>query len=287
MYPLNTFRRRIVFDDQGVLWSADSVELRRQLCCLDYPGQLIPDLVRNLGFIAVDYRPGCVEVHLRSSTASRVAAIAFLYWLIGTGTTRGYIRDLDQFAIDLAPSLEALVSRVGAMEGVGAMLNRVAEQAVDHRQLAASSPLRGLLATWAQSGGKLWFDDYAATIRQHLGNRFVLTRATESGRIVTLAVGDGLRIPSRAWFTSVIGSDLAYQPDRAYGRWVNEAYTRVHRSQQPAISDCDADIYWPGEGWVRRKYRRLIIPGTTADGEHYLLATNCTEAQVDLRSLAA
>jgi len=277
----------MVFDDQGIPWSADSVELRRQLCCLDYPGQLIPDLVRNLGFIAVDYRPNCIEVHLRSSTASPVAAVGFLYWLMGSGTTRGYIRDLDRFAIELAPSLEALISSVGAIDGAGLMLNRVAERPVDHRQLAANSPLLELLRRWTQAGGKLWFDDYAATIQQHLGNRFVLARVTESGRIVIVAVGDGLRIPNRTWFTNVIGSDLAYQPDRAYGRWVNEAYARVYRTQQPAISDCDADIYWPGEGWVRRKYRRLIIPGTTADGESYLLMTNCTEAQVDLRTLAA
>ena len=288
MYPRHTFRRRIVFDDQGALWSADSVELRRQLCCLEYPGQLVPDLVRNLGFIAVDYRPSGIEVHLRSSTASRAAAIGFIYWLIGSGTTRGYIRDVDKFAIELAPSLEALISRVGGAGGAGLMLkNRVAERHLDYRQLATASPLRELLRRWTQAGGKLWFDDYAATIRQHLGNRFVLARVTEGGRILIVAVGDGLRIPNRAWFTNVIGSDLAYQPDRAYGRWVNEAYARVYRSQQPAISDCDVDIYWPGEGWVRRKYRRLIIPGTTADGEHYLLATNCTDAQVDLRSRAA
>jgi hypothetical protein len=287
MYPLDTFRRRIVFDDQGIPWPADSIELRRQLCCLDYPGQLIPDLIRNLGFIAVDYRPGCVELTLRSSTASRAAAVGFLYWLMSSGATRGCIRDLDQFAIELAPSPEALVSRIGEIGIPGSMLNRVAERPVGDLQLAAASPLRELLRRWTEAGGKLWFDDYATTIRQHLGDRFVLARVTEGGRIVIVAVGHGLRIPNRAWFTSVIGSDLAYQPDRAYGRWVNEAYTRVYRSQQPAISDCDVDIYWPGEGWVRRKYRRLIIPGTTADGEQYLLSTNCTEAQVSLRSLAA
>jgi hypothetical protein len=287
MYPLHTFRRRIVFDDQGAHWSADSVELRRQLCCLDYPGQLVPDLVRNLGFIAVDHRPGLVELTLRGSTASPAAAIGLLYWLVSSGVRRGYVRDLDQFAIELAPSPEVLVSRIGAIGIAGPLLNRVAERPVDDRQLAATSPLRELLRKWTEAGGRLWFDDYAATIRQRLGDRFVLARVTESGRIVIVAVGHGLRVPNRAWFTSVIGSDLEYQPDRAYGRWVNEAYIRVLHSQQPAISDCDVDIYWPGEGWVRRKYRRLIIPGTTADGERYLLSTNCTEAQVSLRSLAA
>lgn len=287
MYPGRGFRRRIVFDDQGALWPADSLELRRQLCCINYPGQLILDLVRNLGFIAVDHGPGYLALSLRSSTASHAAAIGLLYWLMGSGASRGYIDDLDAPTIELAPSLESLMSHIGAIGSTGSMPNRAAERPLDHRKLTPQSPLRELLRRWAEAGGKFWFDDYATTIKEHLGNRFVLARVADNSRIVIVAVGDGLRIPNRSWFTSVVGSDLEYQPDRAYGRWVNDAYSRVYRSQRPAISDCDADIYWPGEGWVRRKYRRLIIPGTTADGERYLLSTNCTEAQISLRTLAA
>jgi len=287
MHPTRSFRRRIVFDDQGTPWPADSIELRRRLCCINYPGQLILDLVRNLGFIAVDHGPGCLALSLRSSTVSRAAAIGVLYWLMGSGVSRGYIRDLDASVIELSPSLEALMAHIGAIGSTGSMLDRAAERPLDHRQLTPQSPLRELLRRWAEAGGKLWFDDYAAIIKEHLGNRFVLARVADNNRIVVMAVGGGLRIPNQSWFTSVVGSDLEYQPDRAYGRWANDAYARVYRGQQPAISDCDADIYWPGEGWVRRKYRRLIIPGTTRDGERYLLSTNCTEAQVSLRTFAA
>jgi hypothetical protein len=287
MQLIRSFRRQIVFDDEGTLWPADSLELRRRLCCLNYPGRLIPDLVRNLGFIAVDEGQGCAALSLRGRTVSPAAAIGLLYWLMGSGVSRGYVRDLDAPAIQLAPSRAALLSRIGAIGTTGSMPDQAAERPLDHRQLASQSPLRELLRRWAEAGGRLWFRDYAAIIQEHLGNRFVLARVADNSRIVIVAVGDGLRIPNRSWFASVVGSDLEYQPDRAYGRWVNEAYARVYRSQQPAIADCDADIYWPGEGWVRRKYRRLIIPGTTADGERYLLSTSCTAAQVSLRKLAA
>ena len=270
-----------------MLWPANSIELRRRLYCINYPGQLIPDLVRNLGFIAVDDDQDCVALSLRSSTVSRAAAIGLLYWLIERGQSRGYIRDLDGAAIELAPSLVSLVSRIGAIGNIGSMINRAAEKLLDHRQLIPQSPLRELLRRWAEAGGKFCFEDYAAIIEEHLGNRFVLARVIDNSRIIIVAVGDGLRIPNRSWFIKVVGSDLEHQPDRAYGRWVNDAYAQVHRSQQPAISDCDADIYWPGDGWVRRKYRRLIIPGTAADGGSYLLSTNCTDAQISLRLSAA
>lgn len=286
MYSGRGVRRRIVIDDQGIAWPADSVELRRRLCCLHYPGQLIPDLVRNLGFIAVEEGRGCAAISLRSATASRGAAIGLLYWLICSGTERGHIHDLDAPTIELAPTLSSLMSRIEAIGSSGS-IDRVAERPLDRRHLPRQSPLRELLRRWAEARRRLWFDDYAAIIREQLGNRFVLARVTDDDRIVIVAVGSGLRIPNRSWFTTVVGSDLEDQPDRAYGRWVNEAYVRVHRSQQPAISDCDVDIYWPGEGWVRRKYRRLIIPGTTAGGDRYLLSTNCTDAQVSLRPLAA
>jgi hypothetical protein len=287
MYPANNFRRRIVFDDEGTLWQGDSLELRRRLCCLNYPGQLIADLVRNLGFIAVDCERSHLALNLRSSTVSRAAAIGLLYWLAGSGASRGCLRDIDAPAIELLPTLDALISRIGTMGGAGPLPDRAAERSLDDSELPLGSPLRELLRRWAEADGKLWFGDYAATIREHLGNRFVLARVADNSRIVIEAVGEGLRIPSRTWFTSAIGSDLEYQPDRAYGRWVNAAYARVHCSRRPALSDCDADIYWPGEGWVRRKYRRLIVPGTAADGGRYLLSTSCTEAQVSLRSFAA
>ena len=287
MDRFRTFRRRIVFDDQGALWPADSIELRRRLYCINYPGQLILDLVRNLGFIAVDDDQGCVALRLRSSIVSRAAAIGLLYWLIERGQSRGYIHDLDGAAIELAPSQVSLVSRIGAIGNVGSMLDRAAEKPLDHRHLIPQSPLRELLRRWAEAGGKFCFEDYAAIIEEHLGSRFVLTRVTDNSRMIVVAVGNGLRIPNRSWFTKVVGSDLELQPDRAYGRWVKEAYAQVHCSQQPAISDCDADIYWPGEGWVRRKYRRLIIPGIGANGGSYLLSTNCTDAQISLRLSAA
>ena len=279
-------RRRIVIDDQGIAWSADSVELRRQLHCVTYCGRLIPDLVRNLGFIAVEQHEDWAAFDLRTTTASHGAAIGLLYWLAANGIERGCVRDQDKPVVELVPTLSTLLARMEKITG-RAMTERVAERRLDRRHLSRQSPLRELLRRWTEAGSSFWFDDYEAIIREHLGNRFVLAQVKDDDRIVIVAVGNGLRIPNRSWFNTVIGSNLQDQPDRAYGRWVNDAYLQVHRSQQPAISDCDADIYWPGEGWVRRKYRRLIIPGTAPGGDRYLLSTNCTDAQVSLRPLAA
>lgn len=73
------------------------------------------------------------------------------------------------------------------------------------------------------------------------------------------------------------------QPDRAYGRWVVDAYYDAVQSTAPRLDQVDAIVSWPQEGRLRMRYKRLIVPIRVSDQEVYLLGGSVVDDRIDLR----
>ncbi len=281
-------REWLLFDDRGHTWAANSLELRRQLHCHRYDPDFMSGLVRNLGFVAGRASGSNAAVRLHVEVVSDIALAAAFYWLSDCNPARVLI----DFAgvprpAEVCTSAGAAIARLVDLTRGRDFGRQVAEQTCAVDRLPAGSPLRGLVELWAGTGGRFdrqAFIDYAA---RRLLKRFLVVRQSSTEGLVIDGVGEGLHVPDRTWFRSAIGRPIEEQPDMPYWRWVARVQRAALHSNSPVVSDIDARIYWPSLGRVRRRYRRLLLPCTAADGTRFLFSANSSERGIALRGQVA
>jgi hypothetical protein len=264
------------------------MELRRRLSCLQYEGDLVADLVRNLGFVAGRTFGNKATVRLHVEVVSDVALAAAFYWLADHHPAAVVIDFVgEQRPAEVCASTEAAIARLIELTQRHDFDDKIAERPCSLEQLSPRSPLRGLLEIWTRNQGRFngpALINYAA---QNLSSRYIVIRQGPFDRLLFDTLGDGLHVPDRGWLRSAVGSAVEDQPDAEYWQWVAQTYRSTLRSNYPALSDIDADIYWPLRGWVRRRYRRLRLPCTAADGVRFLFSANSDESGIALRAKVA
>jgi hypothetical protein len=281
-------REWLLFDDRGQTWAAHSPELRRQLHCHRSDPDFASGLVRNLGFVAGRASASNVAVRLHLDVVSDVALAAAFYWLSDCNPARVLIDFVGgPRPAEVCTSAGAAIARLVDLTRGRDFGRHVAETSRALDQLPAQSPLRGLVELWASTGGRFErqaFFDYAA---HRLLKRFLVVRQSSAKGLVIDAVGEGLHVPDRTWFKSAVGRPIEEQPDTSYWRWVARIQRAALHADSPVVSDIDASIYWPELGRVRRRYRRLLLPCTAADGTRLLFSANSSERTVALRGQVA
>jgi hypothetical protein len=281
-------REWLLFDDRGHTWAAHSPELRRQLHCHRSDQDFASGVVRNLGFVAGRACGSNAAVRLHLEVVSDIALAATFYWLSDCNPARVLIDFLGApRPAEVCTSAGAAIARLVDLTRGREFGRHVAEKSCALDQLSAKSPLRGLVELWATNGGRFdrqAFFDYAA---RRLLKRFLVVRQSMAKGLVIDAVGDGLHIPDRAWFSSAVGRPIEEQPDTSYWRWVARIQRAALHSNSPVVSDIDASIFWPSLGRVRRRYRRLLLPCTATDGTRLLFSANSSERRVALRDQVA
>ncbi len=279
-------RRRewFVFDDRGNIWPAHSPELRRQLYCFGENSDLAQGLARNLGFVAGSQSGSNAALRLQPDLVSDVALAAAYYWLSDCEPRRVLIDYLGPSRpAEVFTSAEAAIARLVRLMGDREVSRHVAEKPCPMDELAAGSPLRGLIDLWAANGGRYDAAAFSAYAARRLLKRYLVVRQDDAKGLVIDAIGEGLHVPERDWFRSAIGRPIEHQPDAPYWRWVAQVQRSALQADDPVVSDIDASIFWPSLGRVRRRYRRLLLPCTAADGTRMLFSANSAEGRGTLR----
>jgi len=281
-------REWLLFDDRGHTWAAHSPELRRQLHCYRHDPDFTSGLVRNLGFVAGRASGTNAAVRLHLDVVSDIALAAAFYWLSDCDPARVLIDFVGATRpAEVCTSAGAAIARLVDLTSGRDFGRHVAEKPWAVDQLPTKSPLLGLVELWASNGGRFdrqGFFDYAG---RRLLKRFLVVRESAAKGLVIDTIGDGLHVPDRAWFKSAVGRPIEEQPDTSYWRWVARIQREALHSNSPVVSDIDASIYWPSLGRVRRRYRRLLLPCTAADGTRLLFSANSSERSVALRGEVA
>lgn len=278
----------LLFDDQGATWPASSMELRRRLACLNYQGDLAADLVRNLGFVAIRACGNRSTLRVHVQVVSSVALAAAFYWLFDHRPGSVLIDFVgEDRPAELYASTDAAIARLIQLTRWNDLNKKVAEKPCPLDQLSPQSPLYGLLQLWYQDEGRFNAPALIGYASQHLSARFIVIRQCAFDRLLFHILGEGLHVPDRSWLKSAVGRPVEDQPDAEYWGWVAQTYRETLSANYPALSDIDADIYWPSRGWVRRRYRRLRLPCTATDGTRYLFSANSAESGVALRAQVA
>jgi hypothetical protein len=279
-------RRRewLVFDDRGNIWPAHSPVLRRQLYCFSQSDDLPQGLARNLGFVAGCHSGSNASLRLQLDLVSDIALAAAYYWLADCEPRRVLIDFLGPSRpAEVFPSAEAAIARLVKLTRDREVSRHVAEKPCSIDELAAGSPLRGLVELWARNGGRYDAAAFCAYATRRLLKRFLIVRQDDAYGLVIDTIGEGLHVPERDWFRSAIGRPIEHQPDAPYWRWVAQIQRSALQANDPVVSDIDASIFWPSLGRVRRRYRRLLLPCTARDGTRLLFSANSAEGRVMLR----
>jgi hypothetical protein len=279
--------RSILFDDRGDIWDAASRRLADDLNASIHGEDLVEYAIRNLGFIAAKEMGGSLRLSLKPAVVSPIAFSALLYWL--------HDREADRVLVsffDRVWSYEMLRSRADAAKRLLAKV----EFGVDGRDgdflyeelpidsLEEASPLRSLLAMWAESNGRFCRQRMAPFLERGLNGRFVLVESSPTTPALVLKdVGGGLSKPAEYWLARSIGHRVEDQPDYDYGRWIAKFYRKVIASGTPSLSDVDAVIKWPEHSRQSFRYRRLVLPFKGEDSSTMLLGASLVDTSINLR----
>jgi hypothetical protein len=263
----------LIFDDQGKVWQANSLEFRRSLVVPESEPHFVPHVVKSLGLISTVLRRGSVIVTFRPRTVSPVAFASLLYWLSDEPPHRICLALLDG-----RPRHELYGSFEHVLERLHRLIEARHEQdqplftasAVSPGAVTEGSLFRRLLVNWERSNKHLSWRNLSDEVDRRVDRRFGAVRSCkEPSDLVIERIW--LRILDPEWLASARGMRLAVMPDRSYGRWVSEAYLSVLRSGRPQVDDVSAKIYWPQTGRLPCEYRRLILPCIDADGRPYVV----------------
>jgi hypothetical protein len=276
-------RRTLLFDDEGATWDAQSFELRKRFHAANYCGDLPTDLIRSMGFIEVRDGPTFIRVRVRLQVVSQVALASALYWL-GDIRPKTVVLEFvgEPEPVELFTTPAAAMARLGAVTSLERFLPRFASETVDPNRLAPSSPLGELMCAW-HHGGRTDPEALVRVATRRLNQRFMLIKAHQEGPLVFEALGRGLHIPDPRWLEQAIGRRFEDQPDRSYWAWAEKCHRTALASPGPTVNDIDAEIYWPGNGWVRRIYRRMLLPCVTQGGDRLMFCANSTDSNIRSR----
>lgn len=127
-----------------------------------------------------------------------------------------------------------------------------------------------LFGLWRERAGRFDSDVNSCLERIGLAERTLIAERNDNNSLTVLGSGRGFTIYDNYSMRQVIGHTIADQPDKAYGRWVEEAYRSCLAGGDPAIDDVDAIIEQPEHDARRRRYRRLILRWRKPDGGYLL-----------------
>ena len=130
--------------------------------------------------------------------------------------------------------------------------------------------------------------DLEPLLHQALKGRYAwVERETNTSPLVLKEIGDGFSDNMKAYLEASVGRPIDEQPDPIYARYCRDAYGTAASTGEPLLEAVDVQLLLPGEGEVRRTYRRLILPFRPTLGRLRLLCASIEDDTVDLRGKAA
>ena len=278
--------RYLLIDDHGELWSESSDVIRKSFASKLSDDGTSAYLVKNLGFIAVDFFGTSAQIRLRPAILSQAAFETLATWLRENDYQRialtYYDRDWHfELFPDTARMLHRLLQLVNTLQ-----LSRPSDfiaQSAKLDTLQNYPALRSLIDNWDHLSRELAPESMKRILRQLTRGRYVIVRRNpDSGRLVLVDTGDGYRTHGREWAKDARGTPVEQQPDLAYGTWINSTYEAALRSNEPIVQDVDAIVATPEFGRYRLRYKRLMLANRSSE-QPWLLCSSALDERIDLR----
>jgi hypothetical protein len=246
----------------------------------------------NQGYAALGVSRNGAVVRLRPAKVSETALVCILYYLADLGGRRlavdlfenGHWNCMILAGRKLATTSDFadLVARRLPIEK-----RAILRRALRPQSMPASCPLSQAIQAWSSRGGNR-MPDLEPLLHQALKGRYAwVERETNTSPLVLNEIGDGFSENMKAYLQASVGRRIDEQPDPIYARYCRDAYGTAASTGEPLLEAVDVCLILPGQGEVRRTYRRLILPFQPKLGRLRLLCASIEDATVDLRGEAA
>lgn len=254
-------------------------------------GEFIEYAIKNLGFIAVNVYGTSCQVRLRPKFLGGLARETLRRWLkdrrverivlsyFDAGWNDELIRPqgLDQRLDALAPPQP---KRTGDFLMCALPKESVPRMTVENSNLAVAD----IMQNWPSLLRECETANLLRLLRLAFNEKFVIVQRPSGGeRVLFSEFGHQMYFRYDTWRECAIGAPISEQPDRAYGRWINESYNAVLGTVTPTYEAVDAILHWPDIGRARRRYRRILFPFQETQSGRLLFCGSVDDANVDLR----
>ena len=274
----------LLVDDSGKTWHQNSLSLRTQLHCPNYPGDLENDVIRNLGYVGIRKTRRCVFVKYRPNAVSEVALTATMFWLNDNRPSSVCFRFVEFSCPDeIGGSYANSIDRISALHVELELQKRVLATHRDINDIKPNSPLYPLLQYWKSVGGKCPLEEMRHLAHTYAHSRYAFIRRDANVGFVFTELGDGLEMPDANAIRATLARPVSQQIDTMYYTWVERNYSNGLESFRPDVADVDARVSWPHHRPVRHRYRRLLLP-CLGDSGPFLFSVSSAEftASTDL-----
>ncbi|HEX6958067.1 MAG TPA: hypothetical protein VF194_08790 [Ferrovibrio sp.] len=254
-----------LIDPSGRWWRWPSFVLAEQLGYSDPDFDLAGYAARNLGYVWVLQQPEATFLQFRAGMISPAAVNAlrpYLQKAVKAGPV-GLVYFASGWLEEAFAQSEPLIARLDELASFIEPRSRdlfIRKSYNPWQWLQdCSDDLTGLFTLW-RAVGEVFSDPIQAYLqRTGLASRTVFVRPNPYGELLVQNSGAGFTVYDGFSFHVAEGRKLEDQPDRAYGRWVREAYAAALHDGDPRIDDIDAIVEQPDHDPRRRRYRRVIL----------------------------
>jgi hypothetical protein len=281
----------LLIDDQGEVWRGESRKLRDAFDSPFSGGEFIEYAIKNLGFVAVNvYGPSC-QIRLRPKFLGDMTREALRRWLKDRRVDRVVLSHFDSEWVDELIVPQALDTRLDALSPAqitrtddfllrALPVENAPRMVVDKTQLVVSDIMR----SWPTLLREYDTSNLLRLLRVAFNEQFVIVQRPSGGdRVLFSEFGEQMYWRYDTWRECAIGAPISEQPDRAYGRWINESYKVAMGSAKPSYEAVDAILQWPDIGRARRRYRRILFPFQENQSGQLLFCGSVDDTNVDLR----
>ena len=276
-----------IVDDGGQLWDAASPALRQHLGCDLVGGDINGYLVRNLGYIRIEFDGKACRLFVNPSTMTD-AAFATLVYHVSEQTFTSV--DLSLFhkgweELHFASLQEAFdeIMRHVRMRTITRHERFMSERRVLD-DLTGDHPLARLHQLWRALSGRFDSQSYRDALSSLVDARYMVVSADqETSNLYFSEVGRGIRFYDHFWHVRTVGLRLQDQPDYDLGQWVSDAYRDTIVSDVPRLDNVDIIASRPRQDPVRIRYTRVMLPLQGEGPNKQVLSASFLDDSVDLR----
>ena len=255
-----------LIDPQGHWWRWPSATLAERLGYPDPDFDLAGYAARNLGYVWLVVDKDVTLLQFRAGMVSQAAVTSLKPYLQKAIASRpvGLVYFASGWLEEAYIEAEPLLARLDELAPLREA--RMRDQFIRAPQLpydwlfTAPPPLTSIFELWRFESG-----EFSASVQRFLHNsglaeRTVLLQPDDDGHLYVDNSGAGFTVYDNFSFHHKQDRRrIEDQPDRAYGRWVAEAYRHTLMHGAPQIDDIDAIIDEPGYDARRRRYQRVIL----------------------------
>ncbi len=276
-----------LIDSQGQVWDGSSRQLHDAYDSPYSGGDFSDYAVVNLGFIAINVYGHSGQIRLRPNFTTDASFDSLHRWLqsrrfdrvVITSWSERWNYDLQQSNQDALVRLDRLIEIAKRVQPDEYLSRNMPEPTVRDPET-----MRTLFKNWPQLAANSSEAELRRLLEPLLGHRYVVVKGNRDAKnLIFSEFGGGIFANYHVWRSCAVGAPIQEQPDRAYGRWVADAYRDAVLSNAPRLDQVDAIVRWPQEGRLRMRYKRLIVPIRVSDQEVHLLGGSVVDDRIDLR----